>query len=121
MNRKRKAERYAQALQRHRSRLLHIGVTQWIQVHICMLCIYTLKEELNGEGMILYFVNFSLLLVWSQRGWSQLFSIKRRYTVYTYSTVCLRLVAIGGQEDNSVCETMCSEMEESRQEEKRGD
>ena len=31
MNRKRKAERYAQALQRHRSRLLHIGVTQWIK------------------------------------------------------------------------------------------
>ena len=31
------------------------------------------------------------------------------------------MVGIGGQEDNSVCETMCSEMEESRQEEKRGD
>lgn len=33
MNRKRKAERYAEALKRHRSRLLHIGVTQWIEVH----------------------------------------------------------------------------------------
>ena len=32
MNRKRKAERYAAALRRHRSRLLLIGVTQWIEV-----------------------------------------------------------------------------------------
>ena len=34
MNRKRKAERYAQAMNRYRSRLLHIGVTQWIEVYI---------------------------------------------------------------------------------------
>ena len=33
MNRKRKAERYAQAMNRYRSRLLHIGVTQWIEVY----------------------------------------------------------------------------------------
>ena len=33
MNRKRKAERYAQAMKRYRSRLLHIGVTQWIEVY----------------------------------------------------------------------------------------
>ena len=32
MNRKRKAERYAQALESHRCLLLHIGVTQWVQV-----------------------------------------------------------------------------------------
>ena len=40
INRKRKAERYAEALQRHRSRLLHIGVTQWIKVGLTCMHMY---------------------------------------------------------------------------------
>ena len=50
MNRKRKAERYAQAMKRYRSRLLHIGVTQWIEVYtdvdLHTLCVLVYVEFL---------------------------------------------------------------------------
>ena len=104
MNRKRKAERYAEAMKRYRSRLLHIGVTQWIEVatdiaHV--LCVY---EDLYS-------------LVCHQHASSESglrTATPNTGTVHTPHNILQKSVSVvyysGHSECAAVCEKMCSEV-----------
>ena len=59
MNRKRKAERYSQALQRHRSRLLQIGVMQWIEVCTLYMC-FACESKLHSVATNLVFNKYAI-------------------------------------------------------------
>ena len=44
LNRRRKVERYTLAMERYRSRLLTLGVAQWIKVCVCV-CVHVNKLD----------------------------------------------------------------------------